>query len=139
MRATIVAPVLVGLVSIGMARAEPVQVSLLNYAFDFPAYGYEITVTGKTRRTTEPIAAGDRIRIREGGYTLRSFINRLGRSDRRDFVVFYNEHCFIRPGGVSCEITATGEVELDDDLQMVLRIQKATLSKGGNSLTVGTP
>ena len=112
---------------------------MLTYAFDFPAYGHEITVTGKTRRTTESMAAGDRIRITEGGYTLRPFINRLGRSDRREFVTFYNEHCFIRPRGVNCEITATSEVELDDGLQMVLRIEKATLSKGAKTLTVGTP
>lgn len=138
MRATIAALALVGMIgAVSPTQAEPVAVSLLTYAFEFSAYGYEITVTGKTRRTTEPIAAGDR--IRRGGYKLRAFINRLGRSDRREFVTFYNEHCFIRPGGLSCEITATGEVELDDDLQMVLRIQQATLSKGGNSLTVGAP
>ena len=130
--------VLMGVCS-GAAQSEPVPVSLATYAFDFPTYGFEITVSGKTRLTYKPLAADGRIKIREGGYSLRSVLSGMNRDDRQAFVAFYNDHCFIRAGQRQCNITASGEVELDDDMYMFFRIQRAKLWKDGNVLTVGSP
>ena len=121
------------------AQSEPQPVSLATYAFNFPTYGFEITVSGKTRLTYEPLAADGRIRIKEEGYSLRSLLSGMNRDDRQAFVAFYNDHCFIKRGQRQCNITASGEVELDDDMQMIFRIQKARLWKDGNVLTVGAP
>ena len=41
------------------AAAETPQVSLADYAFDFPTYGYEITVSGKTRNPNDKLTADD--------------------------------------------------------------------------------
>ena len=129
-----IAAALASLIGAGVARAEPVQVSLADYAFNFPAHGYEIIVVGKTGDFREK-ATNDYIYITDGGYTIWARTDRLGRSDRQKFLAFYNAEC---KRSAKCAIRATGEVELDDDLQMIFRIHAAKLAGGGSHLTVGT-
>lgn len=137
-RSCAIVAALAGLIGASAADAEPVHVSLPDYALDFPSYGFEITVMGTTRLSVEPLSADGRIRIREGGHKLRAFIDRMERDDRKAFVAFYNVHCFISLGERGCDITASGEVELDDDMRMLLRIHRAELRKGANRLIVGS-
>ena len=130
-----VAASLAGLIGAGTAHAEPVAVSLADYAFNFPAHGYEIIVTGETGDFREK-ATNDFIYIRDGGYTVWARTDRLGRADRQKFLAFYNANCQQR---AKCAITATGEVELNDELKMIFRIHAAELAKDGNALAVGSP
>ena len=48
------------------AFSAPVPVKLSEYAFDFPKYGYEITVEGETRNLREKLTADDYILIDDG-------------------------------------------------------------------------
>ena len=114
------------------AASEPAQVRLEDYAFDFPTYGYEITVTGETRNFTDTLTANDYITIDDGGYTLKSLIDRMERKDRQQFISFFNEHCVTGFMGDPCAITASGDIELDEDMRMIFRISAAIISKGSN-------
>ena len=123
------------ILGVGAAWAEPTPVSLSDYAFNFPAHGYEIVIEGKTGDFREK-SGNDYIYVRDGGYVIWTRIDQLGRADRQAFVEFYNTHCErMEP----CSITAVGEVELNDEMKMIFRIQKAELSRAGNTLTAGTP
>ena len=117
------------------AAADPVPVSLADYAFNFPAHGYEIIVTGETGDFREK-ATNDFIYIRDGGYTIWARTDRLGRADRQKFLEFYNANCERME---KCIIKATGEIELNDELKMIFRIHEAELVKDGNTLAVGAP
>ena len=116
------------------AVAEPVEVSLPDYAFNFPAHGYEIIVTGETGDFREK-ATNDFIYIRDGGYTIWARTDRLGRADRQKFLEFYNANC---ERAAKCTIKATGEIELNDEMKMIFRIYAAELNQDGNALAVGT-
>ena len=118
------------------AIAETPQVTLPDYALDFPAYGYDITVSGTTRNLSDKLTADSYITIIDEGYKLRTVIDRMSRKDRRGFSTFFNEHCigFAHEG---CDITATGEVELDDDMRMIFRIREASIRFNANEWTNG--
>lgn len=117
------------------AIAEPPAVSLADYAFDFPTYGYEITVSGTTRNMMDKLTADDHIFISDSDYTLKTLIDRMGRSDRREFMQFFNEHCIGFDPAVACPINAAGDIELDDKMRMVFRPTVVTISKDGNEWT----
>ena len=135
MRTITATAVLIGLVGSGVAQAKPVAVSLQDYAFNFPAHGYEIVVNGRTGNP-HYIAVEDMVLVKDGSYTVTARIDRLSRSDRQQFMTFYAEHCkFTKP----CEIRMGGEVELDKELRMKLFIQGAELSRNGSSVTIGVP
>ena len=125
----------IGLIGSGVAQAEPTAVSLQDYAFNFPTHGYEIIVAGRTGNP-QYIAVEDMVLVKDGSYTVTARIDRLGRSDRQQFMTFYAEHCkFTKP----CDIRMGGEVELDKELRMKLFIQGAELSRDGNSVAIGAP
>ena len=122
------------LLSVGFAvtaNAETAKVSLANYAFDFPAYGFEITFSGTTQNFTDKLTADDYITIDDDGYKMRTLIDRMGRKDRQAFIRFFNASCIGFVPSAACLITATGEVELNDDMRMIFRMSTATISQGG--------
>ena len=111
------------------ALSAPVPVKLSDYAFDFPKYGYEITVEGETQNFVEKLTADDYITIDDDGYKLKTLIDRMGRKDRQQFLSFFNEHCI--GFRAKCAITASGEIELNEDMKMIFRMNTAKISKGG--------
>ena len=114
------------------AASEPVAVTLADYAFDFPTYGYEITVTGKTRNLNDKLTADDHTTIDDGGYKIKTLIDRMGRQDRQEFMRFFNANCIGFGADAACPITASGEIELSKAMQMIFRVSTATISKDGN-------
>ena len=117
------------------AASETPRVSLADYAFDFPTYGYEITVMGETKNFTDKLTADDHISIKDDGYTVKTLIDRMGRKDRQKFIRFFNEHCIVGFSTAGCAITATGDIELDENMRMIFRMSTATISMGGNAWT----
>ena len=121
----------------GSASAQPARVSLEDYAFDFPMYGYEITVAGTTRNIRDKLTADDYITIDDEGYKLKTLIDRMGRKDRQKFISFFNDHCIAGFTGASCSIVASGDIELDEQMKMIFRMSTVTISKDGNEWTNG--
>ena len=115
------------------AVSEPVLVSLANYAFDFPTYGYEITVVGVTRNFIDRLTADDHITIDDEGYTLKTLIDRMGRKDRQQFISFFNDHCVVGFSAKGCSITASGDIELDENMRMIFRMSTVEISKDGDA------
>ena len=114
------------------AASEPVTVSLADYAFDFPAFGYEITVIGEARNFQDKLTADDYITINDDGYKLKTLIDRMDRKDRQQFITFFNEHCVVGFGSGGCGIKASGDIELDEDMRMIFRMATVTIGKDGN-------
>ena len=135
MKKTIPALVMLAALHAAPAASEPIQVTLADYAFDFPTYGYEITVTGSTRNLRDKLTADDHTTINDGGYTIKTLIDRMGRKDRQGFMRFFNANCIGFSADDACPITASGEVELSKSMQMIFRVSTATISKGGNEWT----
>ncbi len=65
--------------------SEPVSVSLPEYAFNFPVYGYEIIVSGTTGGIGK-LSTEDSIYISDDGYRIRSRWDGLGRRGRQEFL-----------------------------------------------------
>ena len=122
---------LVTIVLVTGAASQPVQVRLSDYAFEFPQYGYEISVTGETANFSDKLTADDYIIIRDDGYSLKTLIDRMGRKDRQQFITFFNEHCSRRLRE-RCAITASGDIELDEEMRMIFRVVTTQISNGGN-------
>ena len=114
-----------------LALAEPVRVSLADYAFDFTTIGYEIEITGTTANLMESLSSGGHISISDDDYSIKAVVDGLGRRGRKEFIDFFNAHCI--GFTARCPITASGEIELGGSMQMVLRINEATIEAGGNS------
>ena len=114
------------------AASEPSLVSLADYAFDFATYGYEITVNGKTRNFTDKLTADDHITINDEGYKLKTLIDRMNRKDRQQFISFFNSHCIMGFSAKGCPITATGDIELDENMRMIFRMSTAKISMDGS-------
>ena len=114
--------------------AEPSKVTLEDYAFNFPTYGFEISFTGTTKNYSDKLTVDDYITIRDNGYSMRSMIDRMGRKDRQSFIQFFNSTCI---GILSndCDITAAGEIELNEDMKMIFLINTATVTRDGKSWT----
>lgn len=129
---TLIPVLLVAAVYALPAASEPALVALEDYAFDFPEYGYEITVQGTTRNIRDKLTADDYITIRDEGYSLKTLIDRMGRKDRQRFISFFNNHCITGFGGDPCAIRASGDIELDDEMRMIFRMSTATISMRGN-------
>ena len=55
----------------------------------------------------------------------------MGRQDRRDFIAFFNSHCI--GWSVECEITASGDIVLDESMRMIFRIDTTTIRMGTES------
>ena len=115
------------------AASEPVLVRLADYAFDFPTYGYEITVAGETSNFTDRLTADDHITIDDEGYALKTLIDRMGRKDRQQFISFFNDHCVVGFSAKGCSITASGDIELDENMRMIFGMSTATISKDGDT------
>ena len=115
------------------AASEPALVSLADYAFDFPTYGHEITVGGETRNLNDKLTADDHITIDDNGYRMRTLVDRMSRKDRQMFIRFFNANCIGFSADNNCSITAAGEVELNDQMQMIFRMSTATITKGGDA------
>lgn len=114
------------------AASEPTQVSLPDYAFDFPTYGYEITVTGEAVLFSGRLTGDAYFTIRDKGYNLKTLIDHMSRTDRKRFISFFNDHCIVGFGAQKCYITASGEVELDEDMRMVFHMSDGKINIGGN-------
>jgi len=123
---------LLAMLAAAPAAAESPQVSLADYAFDFPTYGYEITVAGAARNLNDKLAADDYTTIYDGNYKLKTLIDRMGRKDRREFMQFFNANCIGFSDKAGCPITASGEIELNKEMQMIFRMSTATIRKGGD-------
>ena len=121
----------------GSAAAQPARVSLEDYAFDFPKYGYEITVAGTTGNFQDKLTADDYITIDDEGYKLKTLIDRMRRKDRQKFMSFFNDHCIVGFRGASCSIVASGDIELDENMKMIFRMSTVTISRDGNEWTNG--
>ena len=115
------------------AASETAQVKLADYAFDFPEYGYEIEVQGVTANFHDKLTADDYITIRDDGYSLKTLIDRMGRKDRQQFITFFNGHCI--GFRANCPITASGDIELDENMRMIFRTSVVTISKDGKQWT----
>ena len=135
MKKTILALMTLAALHAAPVTAEPVAVTLPDYAFDFPTYGYVITVTGTVQNLNDKLTADDYTTITDEGYKLKTLIDRMGRGDRQEFIKFFNANCIGFMPTDACPITASGEVELDDDMQMIFRMSTATIGKGGNEWT----
>ena len=64
------------------------------------------------------------------GYKMKTLIDRMGRRDRQQFISFFNRHC-IGFATKPCTITASGEIELNEDMRMIFRMSTGKISKGG--------
>lgn len=133
MRRMMTAAVLFAVAGALPAASEPVRVKLSDYAFDFPTYGYEIEVHGVTANFVDKLTADDHITIRDDGYSLKTLIDRMARRDRQQFITFFNGHCI--GFTASCTITASGDIELDEDMRMIFRMSRGTIRKDGNEWT----
>lgn len=129
MRKALIAGVALATAWAAPAAAEPVSVSLQDYAFDFAQYGYEIAITGTTRNIHDTLTADDYITIEADGYKIKTLIDRMGRKDRQGFIAFFNANC-ITGFNDGCPITAAGDVELNEDMRMIFRPSTATISMG---------
>ena len=114
------------------AASETVAVTLPDYAFDFPTHGYEITVSGGIQNLNDHLTANDYTTITDGGYKLRTRVDRMSRKDRQGFMRFFNSNCIGFSNKAACPIVASGEVELDKDMRMIFRMLTATIRKGGS-------
>ena len=117
------------------AASQPVHVKMADYAFDFAAYGHEITVEGETRNYHDKLTADDYITIVDDGYTMKTLIDRMGRRDRQQFIAFFNDHCVVGFITSGCTITASGEIELDENMRMIFRVINAKISMDGQEWT----
>lgn len=135
MKKTILALTTLAALYAAPAASEPPKVTLADYAFDFPTIGHEITVTGTAQNMMDKLTADDHITITDDGYSLRTLIDRMARKDRRGFIQFYNKHCIGFGPNAACPITASGDVELDENMRMIYRMSTATISKDGNEWT----
>ena len=135
MKKTILALTAIAALHAAPGAAEPVPVTLPDYAFDFPTVGHEITVTGTAQNLADKLTADDHITITDDGYSLRTLIDRMPRKDRRGFIQFYNQHCIGFMPTNACPITASGDIELDENMRMIFRMSTATISKDGNDWT----
>ena len=114
------------------ATSEPAHVPLADYAFDFATYGHEITVIGTTKNYMDKLTADDFITINDEGYTLKALIDRMNRKDRQGFISFFNDHCIVGFGSEECDITASGDIELNQDMMMIFRMSTTKISKDGS-------
>jgi len=124
--------ILTAVVYVNPVLSETNIVKLSDYAFDFPTYGYEITISGTTQNFIDNLTTDDYINISDEGYTIKTLIDRMDRKDRQQFITFFNENCigFFDSG---CAITATGDVELDEDMRMIFRMNTTTIRIDGNN------
>ena len=109
------------------AYSEPAKVTLADYSFNFAQHGYEIAITGTTHNYSDTLTADDYIHIKDRGYRIKTLIDRLSRTNRMGFINFYNQHCI--GFRTKCDISASGDVELDEDMKMIFRISNVSLSK----------
>ena len=108
-----------------VSMADVTKTTLPDYAYDFASVGYEIEVTG-TSRYFDALNAGDYFSLREGDYTMKTLFDGLSRKSRKAFVTFYNSECDYGTG--KCQITVSGEVELDDAMGMVLTANSISIT-----------
>ena len=112
------------------AQSEMQLVSLADYAFDFPSYGYEIKVSGETKNYRDKLTADDYITITDNGYRIKTLIDRMKRRDRQEFIGFFNEHCVVGFRNAGCAILASGDIELDEEMKMIFRISTCNNQHG---------
>ena len=115
------------------ALAAPPEVALSDYAFDFTAVGYEISVTGQSSYFSDQLDAGDYIDLRDGGYTIKTVIDGLSRKNKKKFINFYNKNCKKAFMGTACHMKVTGEVALDDNMKMFLTADEIKVCNKGCS------
>ena len=121
---------LVAAAYVAPVASESVEVTLADYAFDFATIGYEITVSGETGNIQDALTADDYISIEADGYTLKTLIDRMNRKDRQQFIRFFNKHCIVGFVGPGCAITASGDIELDENMKMIFRMSTAKIAMG---------
>ena len=106
--------------------ADVTKTTLSDYAYDFASIGYEIEVSG-TSNYFNALNAGDYFNLKEGDYTLKTLFDGLSRKNRKAFVAFYNSECEYNYSK-DCQITVSGEVELDDSMGMVLTANSVSIT-----------
>ena len=98
-------------------------------------------MAGLTRNFRDKLTADDYITINDDGYKLKTLIDRMARRDRRQFISFFNKHCITGFGSrrQACAITASGDIELDENMRMIFRMSTATIAKDGNEWSNAKP
>ena len=109
--------------------SESKRIRLSNYAFDFPKFGYQVTIGGTARNVIDKLAADDFTRIRDDGYRVKVLIDRMSRKARQQFIAFFNANC-VGFASSGCQILASGEIELDKNMCMILRAEDAKIGRG---------
>ncbi len=107
--------------------------SLEEYAYDFATIGYDVTITGDSTYF-DPMNAGDYFTLEDSGYTLETRIDGMSRKGKKEFIKFYNANCEISWTDVSyCNITVTGETELNEMMALVLTATSITFNDHGKT------
>lgn len=115
-------------------KAELVQTTLEDYAYDFASIGHEISFFA-TSAYFIPMSADDYFNASYGGYTLEVRINALSRKAKKDFVPYYNKNCETTFSGDDCKIFLEGEIELNSSMKMILKAKKINfLSPDGSKI-----
>lgn len=100
------------------ASAEPTPISLEDYTFDFATIGYEIQVSGMVSNFSEPLEGSDYTWISNDGYRMKVRVSPLSRKGKRDLTNDFNANCI--GFSVNCPATVSGEVQLDEEMQVNL-------------------
>ena len=69
---------------------------------------------------------------KDEGYTLKTLIDRMNRKDRQQFISFFNDHCVVGFTSKGCAITASGDIEMDEQMRMIFRISFVKISINNN-------
>ena len=112
--------ILIGLFFVNITKAEPVDTTLKDYAFDFASIGHEIRFIGTTSYFMDELSANDYFNVRAEGYTIEARADKLSRTGRRKFIGYFNENCKTTFSGGECIIILSGEVELDENFKMII-------------------
>ena len=116
--------IIISIISISTISSKTVSTTLKDYAYDFSTIGYEISFPAQSS-SYSILSAGDYFRAKYDGYSMKVRIETLSRNSKRDFVTYYNENCKSDYSKDEiCPMIVEGEVELDDDMQMVLIAKK---------------
>ncbi len=106
--------------------ADPSKItSLEDYTFDFATLGYEVVFSGIIYNYSETLENGDYVWLRDGGYNVKVSFDALSRKSKHDLTNVFNENCV--GYDEECAVTVSGEVQLDEDMQVLVIAREVTL------------
>lgn len=98
----------------------PVATTLEAYSFDFATIGYEIEVQGTVRNLSEPLEGSDYTWLTSKGYKMKVRISPLARRAKQSLTAAFNENCVGFGSEYQCPARISGEVQLNEDMQVEL-------------------